>query len=63
MKIQLPIVTMSDKKNIILLQSLDGKKKMEIDLKEPVLAFAIKNDKVSSRKVIQFTKKNKLVMT
>ena len=54
---------MPDKKNIILLQSIDGKKKVEFDIKEPVLAFAIKNDKVSDRKVIQFTKKNKLIMT
>ena len=51
-----------DKKNIILLQSMDGKKKIEFPLKDVVLANVIKNDKVSETKIIKFTKKNKLIM-
>ena len=51
------------KKNIILLQSIDGKKKIEFDLKDVVLATVIKNDNVCQKKIIKVTEKNKLVMT
>jgi len=50
------------KKNIILLQSIDGKKKIEFELKDVVLATVIKNSEVIDKKIVKITNKNKLIM-